>query len=404
MGGCRCTGWQSDVALPPPFQGCVGGLVGARGCGLTLTPASTPRLLPSFEGCAVVGEDGAIVGNLSVADVRDLAEVVLSGEDVEAVLAGTVISVRLVAGARTATPTTSSPPYLPQANMETWIGSFRSLSLPPSLPPSLPTISHTTTLPYPIASMQHLGRHGDGATPRRPPVTAGIADTLATVIQLLCVVGVHRVHVVDTLRKPVGVVTVSDVLRVLLSPELTAYVHMGWATQQAWHWVPSVPSISFRLPPAGLCVLMPALCACDPPPPPPPGTPRALHLALQRLVLLPPWLQRPCPLPSQPLGPSCVRAHPSSHPPRVVLLTFPPPPVATYFSPPPHLVANDGNFASLQWYPGLNTPLRPPTHPPPRKHVAQQAASRGLPSQHPCDGALPSCLLHVCVHTRCGTA
>jgi hypothetical protein len=48
-----------------------------------------------FEGCAVVGEDGAIITNLSVADVRNLADaVVLAGEDEAAVLGASIISVR----------------------------------------------------------------------------------------------------------------------------------------------------------------------------------------------------------------------------------------------------------------------------------------------------------------------
>jgi CBS domain-containing protein len=109
------------------------------------------------DGCALVGDDGAIVGNVSVADVRGLADTILGGGEVEGVLDGLAVS--------------------------------------------------------------FLGRAGDP----RPPVTVTPADSLASVLELLCVAHVHRVHIVDARRRPVGVVTSMGLLHTLLSPHLTAH-------------------------------------------------------------------------------------------------------------------------------------------------------------------------------------
>jgi CBS domain-containing protein len=78
-----------------------------------------------------------------------------------------------------------------------------------------------THSPWCEPRVQFLSRHG-GA---RPPVTATPADTLSSVVELLCAAHVHRVHIVDAHRKPIGVVTSMDVLRVLLSSEVTAFGH-----------------------------------------------------------------------------------------------------------------------------------------------------------------------------------
>jgi CBS domain-containing protein len=107
-------------------------------------------------GCALVGDDGAIVGNLSTSDVRGLSEVVLRHPgDLEAVLDA------------------------------------------------------------PVAA--YLGRAGAGP---RAPVTVTPGDTLGGLLQLLCLSGVHQVHVVNAARVPVGVVTALDVLRALLCAQV----------------------------------------------------------------------------------------------------------------------------------------------------------------------------------------
>ena len=63
---------------------------------------------------------------------------------------------------------------------------------------------------------------GSGDAPRAP-VTVTAADTLSSLIELMGVSHVHRVHVVDRHRHAVGVVTTMDVIRVLLSSELTLH-------------------------------------------------------------------------------------------------------------------------------------------------------------------------------------
>ncbi len=51
------------------------------------------------------------------------------------------------------------------------------------------------------------------------------SDTLSAVMQLLSTAHVHQVHIVDGARRPVGVVSTVDVLRVLLTSERE--VHAG---------------------------------------------------------------------------------------------------------------------------------------------------------------------------------
>jgi CBS domain-containing protein len=131
--------------------------------GSTLRQCFEQLLLRGYVGCALVGDDGTIVANVSVTDVRGLASVATDSKEADAVLDGLAVS--------------------------------------------------------------YLSRGGE----LRPPVTVSPFDTLASLIELLCAAHVHRVHVVDAHRKPIGVVTMMDVLRVLLSPELTAHSYEGAA-------------------------------------------------------------------------------------------------------------------------------------------------------------------------------
>jgi CBS domain-containing protein len=57
----------------------------------------------------------------------------------------------------------------------------------------------------------------------RPPVTVMASDTLGSVIELMTSSGVHRVYIIDAARRPIGSVTVTDIIRMVLSPTLTAY-------------------------------------------------------------------------------------------------------------------------------------------------------------------------------------
>ncbi len=138
-----------------------------------LFPLAAPHVLPAgctmwhcfqqlhehgYNGCALVGDDGAIVANVSLADVRGLA----------ANAASEAVAVKRVDA------------------------------------PALSFLAPT------------------GAAPR-PPVTAAPTDSLGSVIELLCSAHVHRVHVVNAARVPIGVVTMMDVLRLLLSDHVTAH-------------------------------------------------------------------------------------------------------------------------------------------------------------------------------------
>ena len=52
----------------------------------------------------------------------------------------------------------------------------------------------------------------------RPLVAVRGADTLATVLELIADVGVHRVYIVDDARHPIGIITITDILKVLDAP------------------------------------------------------------------------------------------------------------------------------------------------------------------------------------------
>ncbi len=156
----------------------VGSLFPAASPPFTLPASSTLRhclqqlLLNGYEGCALVDDtsdgvtSGAAVGNISRSDIRRLSASLAAGLDVEAVLNGPVLW------------------YLQD----------------PTLSASTPS---TTSLKV---------------------ITVTPRDSMAALINLLCVTHIHRVHVVDTHRRPVGVVTAMDIIRALLSPELVS----GW--------------------------------------------------------------------------------------------------------------------------------------------------------------------------------
>ena len=141
----------------------------------TLPASSTLRhcfqqlLARHLSGAALVDDaTGAVVANVSVSDIRRLGGAVVRGDaDAQALLDGPVL--RFIAGGG---------------------GDSSSSS-------------------------------GGG----RPVVSVVPSDSLATVVEMMVVAGVKRVHVVDRARRPIGVVTVSDVLRLLLSHDLTAHCH-----------------------------------------------------------------------------------------------------------------------------------------------------------------------------------
>lgn len=58
----------------------------------------------------------------------------------------------------------------------------------------------------------------------RPPVTVLATDSLAVTIELMVTAHVHRVYVVDAGGRPIGVVTVTDILRVLAGPAVLAHI------------------------------------------------------------------------------------------------------------------------------------------------------------------------------------
>jgi CBS domain-containing protein len=55
-----------------------------------------------------------------------------------------------------------------------------------------------------------------GDAPLAPPVTVQVTDTVLVAIQLLAESHLHRVYIVDEDRKPVGVLSLTDVLRALV--------------------------------------------------------------------------------------------------------------------------------------------------------------------------------------------
>lgn len=67
----------------------------------------------------------------------------------------------------------------------------------------------------------------------RAPVTVTPRDTLSSLIELFTVAHVHRVHVVNHGRHPIGVVTMMDVIRLLLSSEVTLHSYEGDSTVAA---------------------------------------------------------------------------------------------------------------------------------------------------------------------------
>jgi CBS domain-containing protein len=114
-----------------------------------------------FTGCPLVDDSGAIVANVSVADVRDLAGV---------------------------------PVAEAEANLDK-------------------------------SALWFVSHQRPSGTPRAP-ITVLPTDTLATLIELFAASRVHRVYTVrpaaGTSGVPVGVITLTDVLRVLLSPAVVA--------------------------------------------------------------------------------------------------------------------------------------------------------------------------------------
>ncbi len=54
-------------------------------------------------------------------------------------------------------------------------------------------------------------------------VTVNASDSLASLVELLVVSRVHRAHVVDSKRRPVGIVTMMNVIRLLLSSEINVH-------------------------------------------------------------------------------------------------------------------------------------------------------------------------------------
>jgi CBS domain-containing protein len=117
-------------------------------------------LLKGYQGCPIVDDgSGAIIANVSVSDIRNLAG--MSAEDAE-------------------------------ANLDR---------------PALWLVSPT---------------HSDESAPR-PPITVRPSDTLSTVIGLIVTSRVHRVYIVDERNRPIGIVTLTDLLRLLLSPTIVAH-------------------------------------------------------------------------------------------------------------------------------------------------------------------------------------
>jgi CBS domain-containing protein len=172
------TALRDHVADLGPFgHAAVGSLFPPPGPPFTLPASSTLRhclqqlLLTGYEGCALTEDapgaaGGAVVANISRTDVRRLTASLTAGLDVEAVLNGPVLWFLQDPALGGGTPTTSA----------------------------LKVIT---------------------VTPR---------DSVASLVNLLCVAHVHRVHVVDAHRRPLGVVTAMDVIRALQSSELVS----GW--------------------------------------------------------------------------------------------------------------------------------------------------------------------------------
>ena len=103
-----------------------------------------------------MGDDGVVIDNISMSDVRQLAGVVARG-DVDAILDASALTF-----------------------------------------------------------LRHNGEP-------RIAITASPADTLISLMELMCVSHVHRVHVVNSKRRPIGVVTAMDVVRLLLSSEIVVH-------------------------------------------------------------------------------------------------------------------------------------------------------------------------------------
>lgn len=59
---------------------------------------------------------------------------------------------------------------------------------------------------------------------RKPVLAVHVTDSLATAMEVMTVNKVHRVYITDSAGLPVGIVTITDILQVLSSPVMIAYV------------------------------------------------------------------------------------------------------------------------------------------------------------------------------------
>jgi CBS domain-containing protein len=71
--------------------------------------------------------------------------------------------------------------------------------------------------------LSFVGRGGADAAAIRAPITVFPTDSLETVIRLLVASKVHRVYIVDSARRPIGIISVTDIIRVLLAPTINAW-------------------------------------------------------------------------------------------------------------------------------------------------------------------------------------
>jgi CBS domain-containing protein len=157
-----------------------------------------------YNGCAVVDAAGAIVTNISVSDVRGLGAVAAGVHALSCLTLGTALLLACDMATRFCRPVQR-------------IQSPLLLLLSCADGGDVDTVLDEPAVAY-------LGRTCGGGAGLRVPVTAGPSDTLSSVIELLCAAHIHRVHIVDNHRRPVGVVTTMDVLRVVLSSEVLAHV------------------------------------------------------------------------------------------------------------------------------------------------------------------------------------
>jgi CBS domain-containing protein len=82
---------------------------------------------------------------------------------------------------------------------------------------------------------------------RTPVLTVRVSDSLTTAMEIMTVNNVHRVYITDAGIAPIGIITITDILQVLSSPTVIAYVPFDPMAASGSVTSPTTPMDLFRV-------------------------------------------------------------------------------------------------------------------------------------------------------------